>query len=426
MIIQGGGVDNLDGVGGGGRCRGSRRYCRRCHGPCTALQARALAPPVSWIGIARLSPFMGGPLYAIMGVNRVKRRAQKTETSAPATRARAIRKPRWRRIRADAARIRYRATDEACRRSRAISSRCCIAATRPIRACSRRSAGLRRASGCAATFSAPIRPARRFHQALIQAERRGVKVRSADRRNRWRLFLVGHHQHLRKAGVPVARFLACRIFPGGTPFLNLRNHRKVLVIDGRVAFTGGLNIGEENVEAANPTHPVRDTHFRIEGPVVEQLTDAFADDWLFTTGEQLRRRGLVPAPRAGRNGSRRESCRRRPRRGHGADRVRGAARHLLRARIDPCGDTLLPAGRTAHHGAGAGGACAASRSISCCPRTPTTRSSTGRDGAAAAADRSGLPHLAAAGAVRSLQAHDDRRFLGRSSAVPTGIPAASG
>ena len=99
-------------------------------------------------------------------------------------------------------------------------------------------------------------------------------------------FWSGTYQHLRKAGVPVARFLHSDL-PWRMPFLNLRNHRKVLVIDGRVAFTGGLNIGAENVGAANPTHPVRDTHFRIEGPVVEQLTDAFADDWLFTTGEQL-------------------------------------------------------------------------------------------------------------------------------------------
>jgi cardiolipin synthase len=75
--------------------------------------------------------------------------------------------------------------------------------------------------------------------------------------------------------------------PWKTPFLNLRNHRKLLVIDGRIAFTGGINIGHENVLARQPPHPVRDTHFLIEGPVVEQLTEAFADDWVYETGEKL-------------------------------------------------------------------------------------------------------------------------------------------
>jgi cardiolipin synthase len=71
------------------------------------------------------------------------------------------------------------------------------------------------------------------------------------------------------------------------PFLNLRNHRKLMVVDGRHAFVGGINIGAENLLAAQPPHPVRDMHFRIEGPVVEQLAETFADDWLFTTGEKL-------------------------------------------------------------------------------------------------------------------------------------------
>ena len=71
------------------------------------------------------------------------------------------------------------------------------------------------------------------------------------------------------------------------PFVNLRNHRKVMVVDGRIGFTGGLNIGAENISADKPPFVVLDTHFQLEGPIVEQLTDAFADDWLYTTGEKL-------------------------------------------------------------------------------------------------------------------------------------------
>ena len=110
-------------------------------------------------------------------------------------------------------------------------------------------------------------------------------------------FCSGTYMRLSRAGVPVDRFLHSYV-PWRTPFLNLRNHRKLLVVDGRIAFTGGINIGDENLLAANPPHPVRDTHFRIEGPVVEQLVEAFADDWLFETGEQLLERRLVPRPRS--------------------------------------------------------------------------------------------------------------------------------
>ena len=125
-----------------------------------------------------------------------------------------------------------------------------------------------------------------FHQALIQAQRRGVQVRVLIDGVGSGYFWSGTYNHLRRAGVPVARFLHS-YFPWRMPFVNLRSHRKVLVVDGRVAFTGGINIGAENIRADNPPFVVLDTHFQLEGPIVEQLTDAFADDWLFTTGEKL-------------------------------------------------------------------------------------------------------------------------------------------
>jgi cardiolipin synthase len=125
-----------------------------------------------------------------------------------------------------------------------------------------------------------------FHQALIQAQRRGVEVRVLIDGVGGGYFWSGTYNQLRKAGVPVARFLHS-YFPWRMPFVNLRNHRKVLVVDGRIGFTGGINIGAENIRADNPPFVVLDTHFRFEGPIVEQLTDAFADDWLYTTGETL-------------------------------------------------------------------------------------------------------------------------------------------
>ena len=59
------------------------------------------------------------------------------------------------------------------------------------------------------------------------------------------------------------------------------------MVDGTIGFTGGMNIADENVMATHPKMPVQDLHFRIQGPVVAQLVEAFADDWEFVTGEDL-------------------------------------------------------------------------------------------------------------------------------------------
>jgi cardiolipin synthase len=93
---------------------------------------------------------------------------------------------------------------------------------------------------------------------------------------------------LRHAKVPVAKFLpASLLTPWRVTTINLRNHRKVLVVDGQTAFTGGMNIRQGNLLAAKPKAPVQDLHFRAGGPVVTQLQEAFAADWAFTTGETL-------------------------------------------------------------------------------------------------------------------------------------------
>jgi cardiolipin synthase len=70
-------------------------------------------------------------------------------------------------------------------------------------------------------------------------------------------------------------------------YANLRNHRKILVVDGRNGFTGGMNIREGHWLSRNPKDPVRCVHFRVEGPVVADMQEAFATDWAFTTGERL-------------------------------------------------------------------------------------------------------------------------------------------
>ena len=89
---------------------------------------------------------------------------------------------------------------------------------------------------------------------------------------------------LRAGGVRVGRFLPA----WRAPYFNLRNHRKLLVCDGRIGFTGGMNIRAGHVLSDGPRYPIRDLHFRVEGPVVAQLMEALAEDWEFTTRESLR------------------------------------------------------------------------------------------------------------------------------------------
>jgi cardiolipin synthase len=70
--------------------------------------------------------------------------------------------------------------------------------------------------------------------------------------------------------------------------VNLRNHRKILVVDGKVGFTGGLNIGDEYLGLVPRFGFWRDTHLRLEGPMVAALQRVFIEDWDFAAGEHLK------------------------------------------------------------------------------------------------------------------------------------------
>ena len=77
--------------------------------------------------------------------------------------------------------------------------------------------------------------------------------------------------------------------------LNNRTHRKILVVDGTVGFTGGVGIASEWTGHAQDPEHWRDTHFRVEGPVVAQLQSVLADNWSKATGEVLHGEGYFPA-----------------------------------------------------------------------------------------------------------------------------------
>jgi cardiolipin synthase len=133
-----------------------------------------------------------------------------------------------------------------------------------------------------------------FLEALVRAKERGVAVRVLIDHVGARYSRPTMIRELRRAGVTTAAFLPTRA-PKMAKYANLRNHRKLLVVDGRIGFTGGTNIREGHCLKLAPSCPVKCVHFRVEGPVVSHLREAFAIDWAFAAGETLHGDEWFPA-----------------------------------------------------------------------------------------------------------------------------------
>jgi cardiolipin synthase len=100
---------------------------------------------------------------------------------------------------------------------------------------------------------------------------------------------------LRDAGGSVAEFLPVNVL--AKPFsVNFRNHRKVVVVDGREAFTGGMNVGDEYRGRKTPQGPWRDLLLRLRGPAALRLQEIFVDDWHYATGEECFDPRYFPPP----------------------------------------------------------------------------------------------------------------------------------
>lgn len=130
-----------------------------------------------------------------------------------------------------------------------------------------------------------------FVDALERATKRGVMVRVLiDGIGEW-YSIPRAGTLLKKRKVCAARFLPPKLIPPAL-HINLRNHRKMLIADGLIAFVGGMNIGDRHLAAreANPARVV-DLHFCLQGPIVTQIEQVFLEDWQFSTGENL-----VPGP----------------------------------------------------------------------------------------------------------------------------------
>ena len=129
----------------------------------------------------------------------------------------------------------------------------------------------------------PDRAGRIFADALIDAAKRGVQVRLLI--DGWGGKFKGLKKELDDAGVIAKKYRPLRIF--SIYKVGKRTHRKILVVDGRICYTGGLGIDERWLGNARNTKEWRDTQVRVVGPVAAEMQAIFSENWTFTTGEIL-------------------------------------------------------------------------------------------------------------------------------------------
>lgn len=125
----------------------------------------------------------------------------------------------------------------------------------------------------------------RLREALLRKAREGVAVRILYDDVGSRSVGKEFFESMRRAGIEVRPFLHVQ-FPRFTSKVNYRNHRKIVVIDGRIGFIGGMNIADRYLYG-NALGPWRDTHLRIEGGGVAGLQSVFLSDWYATTRQRI-------------------------------------------------------------------------------------------------------------------------------------------
>jgi len=126
---------------------------------------------------------------------------------------------------------------------------------------------------------------RKFMRALACKARNGVRVRVLfDRFGSTQAFLTGFLRRYRKVpNLTIVGWTQANLLKRQFQ-VNLRNHRKALIVDGERAFAGGINLHRENTTRRRKA-PIRDYHFELRGPVVQELQYSFLRDWYFMTDE---------------------------------------------------------------------------------------------------------------------------------------------
>jgi cardiolipin synthase len=253
---------------------------------------------IGWTGLVWLTPIFGSALYLVFGINRINRQPGPMRSGPPLDPA------------DRAALMRGTSAEPAPGELSAVSS----PATRAIARIAGTVTRLPLEGGCSIeplvngdeaypAMLAAINEAKRtvamatyifdrgtagtqFVDALARAAKRGVAVRVLIDGVGARYSHPPIVDELKRRGVPVARFLPS-LSPFPHPYVNLRNHRKMMIVDGTIGFCGGMNVRDACLLALGRPDATQDMHFRVRGPVVRQIMRAFAFDWEFASHEHL-------------------------------------------------------------------------------------------------------------------------------------------
>jgi cardiolipin synthase len=257
------------------------------------------AAAFSWLGIIVLAPLVGAVLYWLFGINRIQRRAQ---AELPDFTVSVGSIAGGKQVAIDAVPSRWQALMRVgmgvhnTRYLRGNSLQPLIDGDLAYPAMIQAIEQARESVVLSSYIFEYDKAGSQFVDALVAAQERGVAVRvMIDGLGvGYGFSLVRADRVLRRRGVRTARFLST-LSTTGTRFINLRNHRKILSVDGVVAFVGGMNIRAGNLlQGAGGNlggkagrHLTQDVHFMVRGPVINQINAVFAADWQFAAREKL-------------------------------------------------------------------------------------------------------------------------------------------
>lgn len=272
------------------------------------LHKRDVRAAIGWVGLIWLVPFFGSIFYGLFGINRIRRRASDLRGHEPQLRSRRSEPGSSGSVTTmpAAAQAHFAAvarlldTIAPCPLTGGNTVVPLVGGTAAYHAMLTAIEQARRTVGLSTYIFDADPCGLAFAEALGRAARRGVAVRVLVDGVGVRYSQPLITARLAELRVKAAEFLPT-LFPLHLPYANLRNHRKILIVDGLHGFTGGMNIRRGHLDDAAAEEAIQDIHFRLEGPVVRDLAATFAEDWLFCTGERLSGENWfrAPPPRGG-------------------------------------------------------------------------------------------------------------------------------
>jgi cardiolipin synthase len=250
---------------------------------------------VLWLGILWVVPYVGALSYLMFGMDRVGRGAAAREAARAVLKRRARVHPTFERMAVDTSHVDahaagyiFRATDPAVRPFRVLRGN---RAELMVDGDEFYPALFEAISG--ATSSVHVQTfiisrdntGRELLERLAERARAGVEVRLLyDRFGSFAAHVLRFFEPARQAGVQMHSISQANPFKGRFQ-INLRNHRKLAVIDGDLGFVGGINFDDKNLSTYTGGSPDRDYHVRLQGPAVSDLQFQFVEDWHFASSD---------------------------------------------------------------------------------------------------------------------------------------------